>query len=152
MKKELKIIYSAVQAAEDKQGIDIKVLDVGGISNVADYFLFVGGNSHIHVKTLEDTIRTELTKTDAEIVRADGQRGHLWRVLDYGSFIIHVMEQQTRESYGIERLWSEGKNVPLKPQPVKKATKKKATKKKKAVQKKATKKKSVKKKTKSKRK
>ena len=83
-------------------------------------------------------------------MRVEGGSGHTWRVLDYGAFIVHVMEEKTREFYGIERLWNEGtpvtyKILPKKPSRKKKAAKKKVSKKK-SVKTKAVKKKSVKKK------
>lgn len=103
----------AAKAAEDKKGEDIIAFDVRGQSSIADSFLFISGSSHIHIRALEDAVREELKKTGATLNRTDGQRGHLWRALDYGSFIIHIMDQKTREFYAMERLWERAKSINL---------------------------------------
>jgi ribosome-associated protein len=81
----------AAQAAMDKQGTDIVLLDVRGQSSLTDYFLFVGATTHVHVRALEDAVREALHTTEAKLIRTDGQRGHLWRVLDFGSLMVHIM-------------------------------------------------------------
>lgn len=122
---------SAIQAAADKLGQDIRAVDVRKITSLADVFLFVGATSHIHVKALEDAIRENLRHAGAALLRTDGHRGHSWRVLDYGGLIVHIMEQKTREFYGVERLWDDGKKIAVKqdePKPKKKRERTKKTK------------------------
>src|SRR5690349_12957867 len=92
-------------------GLDVVVLDVRGQTAVVDCFVFVGATSHLHVRSLEDAIREGLKGSGLQLLRTDGQRGHLWRVLDYGSVLVHIMEKKTREFYGIERLWDQGRSV-----------------------------------------
>lgn len=111
----------AAKAADEKQGVDVVAIDVRSLSSVTECFLFVGATSHIHVKALEDAIREKMRLSDADLRRTDGQRGHPWRVLDYGTLIVHIMEQSTREFYSIERLWNQGKQISLTaPAPAKK--------------------------------
>ena len=107
----LKYVRLAAQAASDKIGQDILALDVRGLTAVTDIFLFVGATSHVHVRALEDAVREKLRDGGANLLRTDGRRGQLWRVLDYGSLIVHIMEQKTREFYAVERLWNEAKKV-----------------------------------------
>jgi len=103
----------AAQAASDKLGVDIVALDVRPLTTLADVFLFVGATSHVHVRALEDSIRETLSAEGAKLIRTDGQRGHLWRVLDFGGLLVHIMEQKTREFYAVERLWNAAKEVPV---------------------------------------
>jgi ribosome-associated protein len=104
----------AAEAADEKLGVDIVALDVKHLTSLAEIFLFVGATSHVHVRALEDGIREAVAeKTDLKLIRTDGQRGHLWRVLDFGSLLVHIMEQKTREFYAVERLWNAAKQVPL---------------------------------------
>lgn len=123
-------VRRAAQVAQDKLGEDILILDVQKQSSIADYFLFVGATSHIHVKALEDGIREEMAKSGAKLLRTDGQRGHLWRVLDFGSFIVHVMEHKTREFYAVERLWNQAKLISVAQKKAKTKTVKKRSRKK----------------------
>lgn len=125
---------SAARLADDKLGQDIVVLDVRKQTSVTDYFLFVTGTTHVHIRALEDAIREGLKEEGATLQRTDGQRGQLWRALDYGSVIVHLMDAKTREFYSIERLWDQSKQVEWavpKPKKAKPAAKKKTSTKKK---------------------
>lgn len=139
----------AAAAADDKLGKNIIAYDVRQQNAVADIYMFVGATSHIHVRALEDAVRESLKGTAATLLRTDGQRGHLWRVLDYGSVMIHIMDEKTREFYSVERLWEQGRKIQLlktavvsKKAPAK--AKKKSAKKSKTPKKKPAKKKSKK--------
>jgi ribosome-associated protein len=130
--ESLSQLRAAAKAAEDRKGDDIIAFDVRGQSSITDSFLFVSGTSHIHIRAIEDSIREELKKAGAVLSRTDGQRGHVWRALDYGSFIIHIMDKKTRDFYAMERLWERAKPIALNlntPAPVIVKTKKPAKKK-----------------------
>ncbi|MCB4756570.1 MAG: ribosome silencing factor [Elusimicrobia bacterium] len=114
-----KFVRTAARVASDKLGQNILALDVRGLTALTDCFLFIGATSHLHVKALEDTIRETLREKDIPLLRTDGIRGHTWRVLDYGSFIIHIMDQKTRDFYAIERLWNQAKKLALRERPLK---------------------------------
>lgn len=132
MKSSLAIQYAktAAKAADDKQAVDILAFDVRKHGGIADIYMFMGATTHIHVRALEDAIRQALSGIQATLLRTDGQRGHLWRVLDYGCLLIHIMEEKTREFYSVERLWEQGKKVslfkriPAKAKPARKSRKK----------------------------
>ncbi len=119
--ESLSQVRAAAKAADDRKGEDIVAFDVRGQSSITDSFLFISGTSHIHIRALEDAVREELKKNGAVLSRTDGQRGHLWRALDYGDFIIHIMDKKTREFYAMERLWEQAKRISLNlsvPEPV----------------------------------
>ena len=101
----------AAQIADEKLGQEIVALDVSKESSLADYFVFITGTSHVHIRAMEDAIREAMKSAGAALTRTDGQRGHLWRVLDYGAVIVHLMDAKTREFYSIERLWERGRPV-----------------------------------------
>jgi ribosome-associated protein len=117
----------AARAADEKLGEDILVVDVRRESTLVDCFLLVTGLTHLHIGAIEDAVREALRAGGAKLVRTDGQRGHLWRALDYGNFIVHIMDKKTREFYAIEKLWERGKPLtwkmpapkkrPVKPKP-----------------------------------
>src|SRR5437762_8961052 len=105
----LRLAHEAARIADEKLGRAIVILDVRGQASVTDCFLFVSATSHLHVRSLEDAIRETLRQTCGRLLRTDGQRGHVWRVLDYGTLMIHIMDQKTREFYSVERLWDQAK-------------------------------------------
>ncbi len=117
----------AARAADEKLGQEILVVDVRRESSLVDCFLLVTGMTHLHIGAIEDAVRESLREGGAKLVRTDGQRGHLWRALDYGNFIVHIMDKKTREFYAIEKLWERGKPLswkmpapkkrPVKPKP-----------------------------------
>ena len=92
--------------------MDILVLDVRRLTGLSDYFVLVGASSGTHLNALEDQLVMGLRDKGLRIVRQEGQRSDFWRVLDYGGFIIHLMHRDTREFYGLERLWQEARHIP----------------------------------------
>lgn len=132
----LKFARAAAEAADDKQGIDIVALDVRDATSVAEVFMFIGGNSHVHVGAIEDAIREKMKESGIDLKRTDGIRGQGWRVLDYGLMLVHIMDPATREFYSLERLWQQGKKISLKMPAKSPAGKKRAPRKKKKTKKK----------------
>ena len=97
----------AARAALDKQAIDLVVLDVQGLSSVADYFLVCSGRSTPHIKTISDAIREELRDEGSRPLHAEGQAESGWLLLDYGDVLMHVFSEDTRAYYALERLWGD---------------------------------------------
>lgn len=99
------------KAALDKKAEDVLILDLRGISTVADYFLLCTGNSEPHLKAIADEITRRLRDHG---IRPRGQNGlppSRWIVLDYGSVLIHVFHPELRERYALEQLWGDAKRV-----------------------------------------
>ncbi|HEV8234623.1 MAG TPA: ribosome silencing factor [Gemmatimonadaceae bacterium] len=99
---------------DDKKGVDIVALDVRGLANFADYFVFATGRSDRQTKALHDAIR-EGMKADPEMlpVHTEGERERRWILLDYGDVIAHVMIPEVREYYRLEQLWSDAPRLEL---------------------------------------
>jgi ribosome-associated protein len=97
----------AARAALDKQAIDLVVLDVQGLSSVADYFLVCSGRSTPHIKTISEAIREELRDEGSRPLHAEGQAESGWLLLDYGDVLMHVFSEDTRAYYALERLWGD---------------------------------------------
>jgi ribosome-associated protein len=109
------IARTAARAADEKLGQDIIAVDVRRESSLVDCFLLITGMTHLHIGAIEDAVREALRAGGANLVRTDGQRGHLWRALDYGNFIVHIMDKKTRDFYAIEKLWERAKPIVWKP-------------------------------------
>ncbi len=114
MNQPKEIALRAAKALDDRKGLDIKLLEVAEVTTLADYFLICTGTSNTHVKTLcdavEQVVADELGQT---LLHREGHRGGTWVLLDFGSLIVHVFTNETRQFYGLERLWADGVNIPL---------------------------------------
>ena len=96
---------AAAKALDSKKGRDIKVLEIDKITTLADYFVICSGGSNTQINALCDEVEKELDQLGEQPIHREGYRGGTWVLLDYGDFIIHIMHQDAREYYRLERLW-----------------------------------------------
>ncbi len=101
----------AARLADDKKGENILLFDVRHITGVSNYFVLVGATSGPHVNALENYLLVELRKKGLRPTREEGTKSDSWRVLDYGGFIVHIMRNEARAFYGLERLWEGAKRL-----------------------------------------
>jgi len=102
--REVKISVKAIQA---KQGENLVVLDLRGISSFTDYFVIMHGNSARQNLALNENIEKELKKEKIMPLSVEGKELAEWILMDYGSFIIHVFSEKAREYYSLEKLWGD---------------------------------------------
>ena len=107
------LISEAYHASEDKKGIDPLILDIRKISDIADFFLLVHGNSDRHVRTIADGIIEALHHKKEKPYHVEGLKESNWILIDYSSVIIHIFHYQTRQFYNLERLWGDAKVVKI---------------------------------------
>lgn len=101
----------AYRALEDKKGEDIKIIDITGISVLADYFIIANGNSDSQVSALVDNVEEELHKAGYSLRQREGQTSGNWVLLDFGDIIVHVFDKENRLFYDLERIWKDGKDI-----------------------------------------
>ncbi len=109
-------ILTALQAASDKQALDIRLLDLRGIATFTDYFLISSGANERQVQAISDEVVDKLKKSGTPAARVEGYRTAEWILIDYGDFIVHVFADKARKFYDLERLWREGKTIALPPE------------------------------------
>lgn len=95
----------AVQEAENLKGINITLLDVQELTSIADYILIVTGTSSTHCKAIAENLRVEAKKQKCNIIGLESDPQSEWILLDLDDTIIHVMQEQAREYYALEKLW-----------------------------------------------
>lgn len=105
------MVKLAYKAADDKKAFDIKVLDISGISVIADYFLIVSGNNLTQVDTIKDNIQDVLGRKGYFAKNVEGNQHSGWILLDYGDLIVHIFTKDDRAFYNLERVWKDGKDV-----------------------------------------
>ena len=104
-------VARAVAALDDKKGIDVLVLDVSALIVVTDAFVIVSGTSRPHIQSLAEGVEEELRAVDRRPLRREGVQEARWVLLDYGDFVVHLFDQETREYYDLARLWSDAPRV-----------------------------------------
>ncbi|MPY92318.1 MAG: ribosome silencing factor [Acidimicrobiia bacterium] len=96
----------AAQAADAKSGRDTLVIDVGDVLAITDYFVITSGANDRQVKSIVDEVELQLRdQCGVRPARVEGLDDRSWVLLDYGSFVVHVFLDETRQFYELERLW-----------------------------------------------
>ena len=96
-----------VELASDKKASDIVLLEIGGLTALADYFVICSGTSERQLGAISDGIAEGLRDEGVKPIGREGSSGAHWMLIDYGSVIVHVMAVPEREFYQLERLWAE---------------------------------------------
>jgi len=102
------------EAADDRKGADIVLLDVAEVSYLADYFVIVTGFSNVQVRaianSIEKTVEEDLHRLPSH---HEGQTDGSWVLIDYGDVIAHIFLPQEREFYNLEAFWGHAQRIPF---------------------------------------
>jgi ribosome-associated protein len=98
-------LRAAIDAALDKQAANVTLLDLTGQSAFTDYFLLCTGFSTPQLRAISDGIEEQLELRGLRPAHREGRDRAEWLLLDYGSFIVHILTERLREYYDLERLW-----------------------------------------------
>ncbi|MBQ2614403.1 MAG: ribosome silencing factor [Clostridia bacterium] len=109
-------VKTIVQALDDKLAKDIEVLDVSELTTMADYFILATGGSDRQVQALCDNVEEQLAKQGIFPVNKEGYRSGDWVLLGYDDAIVHIFQSETREFYGLERIWKDAPLVEVLPE------------------------------------
>jgi ribosome-associated protein len=102
------------ELALDKKAEDVKILDIGRISSVADYLVLASGFSDRQTQAIAEAVRTGLKKF-GKALDIEGVREGNWIVIDYGDVIMHVFKEETRRYYNLDELWAAAPLVDVPP-------------------------------------
>ncbi|SDM83303.1 ribosome-associated protein [Fictibacillus solisalsi] len=110
---EQELIELVVKAVDDKRAEDIMMLDMKGISLVADYFLICHGNSEKQVQAIAREIKDVAAEKEINIRRMEGFDQARWVLVDMGDMVVHVFHRDERSYYNLEKLWGDAPSVDL---------------------------------------
>ena len=101
----------AIAALEDKKAEDVRVIDIGDVSVLADYFIIASGNNRTQVQAMADEVEERLGRAGAAPKQIEGYQSANWVLLDFGDVIIHIFDAQNRLFYDLERIWKDGTQI-----------------------------------------
>ena len=96
-----------VAALEDLKGVNIVTLDVAALTPMTDHMVLVTGTSNRHVKALVDTANESSKALGIQPLGIEGRESYDWVLVDLADVIVHVMNEEARNFYELERLWSD---------------------------------------------
>lgn len=109
----LDIVVKAIQTLDEKKARKIELLDIQGVTLIADYFIICEGGSTTQTKALADEVEDKLSELGVEPLHKEGVTTATWILMDYGSVIIHIFHPEARGFYNLERLWSDAVSLDI---------------------------------------
>ena len=107
----LELARRIVELAEDKKAADIVLLDLTGLTTLADYFVICSGGSERQLDAIADGVASGLRDEKVRPYGREGTAASHWILVDFGSVIVHVFTPPERDFYQLERHWSEAKTI-----------------------------------------
>jgi ribosome-associated protein len=94
-----------INALDDMKALEVKVLDVRGLTDIADYMVIASGTSDRHVRSVAQRVVEKAKEAGFRPHGVEGQQDGDWVLIDLHDIIVHVMLPRVREFYGLEKLW-----------------------------------------------
>lgn len=103
----------AIQALEEKKAEDIQVIDISEISAIADYFIIANGTNRSQIQALADSVEEKLGRAGTQFKQMEGYDTANWILMDFLDIVVHIFDRDNRTFYDLERIWRDGKQIPL---------------------------------------
>ena len=100
-----------VAAAENRKALDLRVLQLGEVTSLTDYFLICSGASERQVQAIADAVLEKLRSAEVRPLHIEGYKNGRWILIDFGDFVVHIFSDETRSYYGLEKLWADAQDV-----------------------------------------
>ena len=110
-REALDLARRIVELAEDKKAADIVLLDLTGLTTVADYFVIASGGSERQLDAIADGIVSGMRDEKVHAFGREGTAASHWVLVDFGSVIAHIFTPPERDYYSLEKHWNEAKTI-----------------------------------------
>lgn len=107
------IIKEITNKLDEKKALDIRIIDIQGISDFADYFVIASASNPNQLNTLRDVAEEVIAKSGVETYNIEGRNDSTWILIDCMDFIVHLFDKDQREFYNLEHMWQDGKFVDI---------------------------------------
>ncbi len=101
------LLKLVIDSSEEKKAKDIKVLNIGEVSTIADYFVIMTGSSNTNIKAIADNIQKKVKDITGLDAKLEGYNEGRWVLLDYYDVVVHVFHDDERNFYNLEKLWAD---------------------------------------------
>ncbi len=105
------IVELSCKTLAEKKAVDIKIIEVVGMTDITDYFIVCSGRSMAQVKALCENLEEKMEENGVFARRKEGAETGRWIVIDYLNVVVHIFHHETREFYQLDKLWNNGNNV-----------------------------------------
>jgi ribosome-associated protein len=113
MLSALETALLAAEAADGKKAYDLLILDLKGLTSIADYFVICSASSTTQVGAIVDGIGHALASVDIRPSHIEGGAEATWLLMDYGDVVVHIFDEPARSYYSLDRLWRDAPRVPV---------------------------------------
>jgi ribosome-associated protein len=107
----LELARRIVELAEDKKAADIVLLDLAGLTTMADYFVICSGGSERQLEAIATGVIGSLRDEKIKPIGREGTSASHWVLVDFGSVIVHIFTPPERDYYGLEKHWAEARTI-----------------------------------------
>ncbi len=109
--KALDLAVGLARLLDRKKGDHVEVFDLRGITIIADFFVFASGFARVQIQALADASLEETRKMDYRCRSVEGYEDSGWILLDYGDVIVHLLTEESRDYYRLDRLWGDAPKI-----------------------------------------
>ena len=107
--------FACIVARFLEEGIakDISILNISNVSSFADYFVICSAQTSTQVKALTENLSDKVKSTFSRLpIGRENDVKTRWNLIDYGDVVIHILQQDEREAYAIEKFWNHAFSIP----------------------------------------
>jgi ribosome-associated protein len=117
MYNSLEAAQLCAEAADSKKAFDVRILDLRGLTSIADYFVICSGSNRTQVGAISDWVGRSLASAGIRPSHVEGGTEASWVLMDYGDVVVHIFDEQTRIYYSLEKLWGDAPRIPVSEHP-----------------------------------
>ena len=107
------LVRAAYKGLDDKKAEDINIIDIRGISVLADYFVIATGSNENQLEAMQDSVCEELHKIGCMPRQIEGNKKSTWVLMDFEDIIVHIFSKEDRLFYELDKIWRDGKEIDI---------------------------------------
>jgi len=98
---------------DEKKAKDISILNISNVSSFADYFVICSAQTNTQVKALTENLSDKIKSTFSKLpIGRENDQKNRWNLIDYGDIVVHILHQEDRDAYAIEKFWNHAFSIP----------------------------------------